>query len=173
MNYVHEYDSPLGRIIMESDGRGLTCLRFEDGQASAGALTGAAGCTRPHVFDEAERWLDIYFSGREPGFIPRLSICSTVFRQTVWDILLTIPYGRTKTYGEIADRIAERMHIPRMSAQAVGGAAGHNPVALIIPCHRVVGSDGSLTGYAGGIGRKAKLLELEKAGVMHRLTEFR
>ena len=88
----------------------------------------------------------------------------TSFRQAVWETLLTIPYGRTATYGEMADRVAERLCLPRMSAQAVGGAVGHNPISLIVPCHRVIGKDGSLTGYAGGVELKRKLLKLEKRG---------
>lgn len=115
------------------------------------------------MFGQTVRWLDIYFSGRDPGFTPQLFLEGSSFRREVWDILLTIPYGRTMTYGQIAGIIAEQRGLDRMSAQAVGGAVGHNPVSLIVPCHRVVGADGSLTGYAGGIGRKAKLLTVEKA----------
>ena len=110
------------------------------------------------MFCEAERWLDLYFSGQDPGFIPKLVLRTTPFRKAVWETLLTIPYGTTATYGEIA----ERMNLPQSSARAVGGAVGHNAVSLIIPCHRVVGADGSLTGYAGGTDRKAWLLEMEK-----------
>ena len=113
------------------------------------------------VFTEACRWLDIYFSGKEPLFTPPLTLRASPFRQAVWEIILTIPYGKTMTYGEIAKRIAMQKGILQMSAQAVGNAVGHNPISLIIPCHRVVGSDGSLTGYAGGIDRKVKLLKLE------------
>lgn len=115
------------------------------------------------VFEEAACWLDIYFSGKAPGFTPPLLTKTTPFREAVWEILLTIPYGKTMTYGEIAGRIANEKGISRMSAQAVGGAVGHNPISLIIPCHRVVGTKGSLTGYAGGIDKKVQLLTLEKA----------
>ena len=111
---------------------------------------------------ETARWLDLYFSGKDPGFTPKIRMRATAFRETVWRILLTVPYGETVTYGEIADRAAKQMRLPRMSAQAVGGAVGHNTIALIIPCHRVIGADGSLTGYAGGVERKAVLLEMEK-----------
>ena len=111
---------------------------------------------------ETTHWLDIYFSGEVPGFLPPLHPVGTAFRQAVWQILLEIPYGQTATYGGLAARLARERGIPRMSAQAIGGAVGHNPIALIIPCHRVVGADGSLTGYAGGLDRKRKLLELEK-----------
>ena len=112
---------------------------------------------------EAKRWLDVYFSGREPDFLPPLRYDSTPFRKLICDILLTIPYGKTMTYGAIAAEAAKRQGAERMSAQAVGGAVGHNPISLMIPCHRVVGTGGSLTGYAGGIERKVKLLELERA----------
>ena len=109
------------------------------------------------------QWLDIYFSEKEPDFLPPLHPIGSAFRQDVWEILLQIPYGQTATYGEIARRLAERRGVPRMSAQAVGGAVGHNEISIIIPCHRVVGTNGSLTGYAGGIDKKVKLLESEHA----------
>ena len=115
------------------------------------------------VFADADRWLDIYFSGHAPDFTPPLRMRGSAFRRAVWETLLTIPYGRTATYGEIARRAASLMGLPRMSAQAIGGAAGRNAISLIIPCHRVVGANGSLTGYAGGMERKVRLLELEKA----------
>lgn len=109
----------------------------------------------------ARRWLDIYFSGKEPDLLPPLCPVGSAFRQAVWQILLQIPYGQTTTYGEIARQLAEEQGLPRMSAQAVGGAVGHNAISVIIPCHRVVGTNGSLTGYAGGIDKKIRLLELE------------
>jgi len=110
---------------------------------------------------EAKRWLDIYFAGKEPNFTPPLHPIGSAFRQSVWEILLQIPYGKTTTYGEIAHKMAEKTGCSRMSAQAVGGAVGHNEISIIIPCHRVVGTNGSLTGYAGGIDKKMKLLKLE------------
>ena len=117
------------------------------------------------VLTEAKRWLDVYFDGREPDFMPPLHPIGSAFRQSVWEILLQIPYGETMTYGEIARRLAEKQGLSQMSAQAVGGAVGHNEVSIIIPCHRVVGTNGSLTGYAGGIDKKVKLLELEHADI--------
>lgn len=114
------------------------------------------------ILSEAKRWLDVYFSGEEPNFTPPLHPIGSPFRQAVWQILLQIPYGQTTTYGEIARQLAEKHGIAHMSAQAVGGAVGHNEVSIIIPCHRVVGTNGSLTGYAGGIDKKIRLLELEK-----------
>ena len=112
------------------------------------------------VFDQTKRWLDLYFSGREPGFTPALNPAGSAFRRAVWEILLKIPYGKTTTYGQIAREIAAARGLAKMSAQAVGGAVGHNEISIIIPCHRVVGTHGSLTGYAG-IDRKIKLLKLE------------
>lgn len=113
------------------------------------------------VFTETKKWLDIYFSGKQPQFFPKLDLRGSDFRIAVWEILLKIPYGQTITYGDIADEIAKKRGIKKMAAQAVGGAVGHNPVAIIVPCHRVVGTNGSLTGYGGGIERKEKLLQLE------------
>ena len=112
-------------------------------------------------------WLDVYFTGKEPDFLPPLHPIGSAFRQAVWTVLLQIPYGHTTTYGEIARQLTGTAGFSRMSAQAVGGAVGHNEISIIIPCHRVVGTSGSLTGYAGGIDRKVKLLELERADMTH------
>ena len=114
-----------------------------------------------------KKWLDVYFSGEEPKFTPPLHPDGSTFRQAVWKILLQIPYGQTITYGEIARKMAEMKNVSRMSAQAVGGAVGHNEISIIIPCHRVIGTNGSLTGYAGGIDRKLSLLELEHADMSY------
>ena len=105
------------------------------------------------VFHEAARWLDLYFSGQEPAFTPPLCLQGSPFRRAVWDLLLQIPYGQRMTYGELAAKLARQRGLDSMSAQAVGGAVGHNPISLIVPCHRVVGSQGNLTGYAGGLQR--------------------
>lgn len=113
------------------------------------------------IFDETKKWLDIYFSREEPKFTPKLNIKGGEFRKDVWKILLEIPYGKTLTYKAIAEKLVMSGKYKKMSAQAVGGAVGHNPISIIIPCHRVVGASGSLTGYAGGLDRKVKLLELE------------
>lgn len=163
MNFIHRYDSPLGGITEASDGRFLIGLWFDGQKYFADTLDSDYEEKRLPVFEQTDRWLDIYFSGRKPDFTPPLSMKTTAFRKAVWKILLTIPYGKTITYGEIADKIAKQKNIARMSAQAVGGAVGHNPISLIIPCHRVVGTNGSLTGYAGGIDKKVKLLTLEQA----------
>ena len=163
MDYLHHYESPLGGITLASDGTALVGLWF-DGQrfSAASAAQGRMERTLP-VFEQADRWLDLYFSGRDPGFTPPLVMRTTEFRQEVWNIMLSIPYGRTMTYGTIAQIVARRRGRPRMSAQAVGGAVGHNAIALIIPCHRVVGAHGALVGYGGGLDRKAALLALEHA----------
>lgn len=162
MQYIDKYDSPLGEITLASDGAALIGLWFARHRYREQVLAPDAVERPLPVFDEAKRWLDIYFSGRDPGFTPPLHIMGSDFRIAVCKIMLGIPYGKVMTYGEIAWLIAAQMGKERMSAQAVGGAVGHNPISLIIPCHRVVGTNGSLTGYGGGMDRKVKLLELEK-----------
>lgn len=159
MRYLSRYASPLGGITLSSDGEALTGLWF-DGQKHAPAHTGEE---KPlPIFDAAHRWLDLYFSGRIPDVPLSLRPEGTPFRQAVWALLSEIPYGHTVTYGMLAEELSRRMGLPRTSARAVGGAVGRNPISLMIPCHRVVGSDGSLVGYDGGLDRKARLLELER-----------
>lgn len=164
MIYTASYTSPLGAITLASDGAALTGLWF-DGQKYFGSTLPREAVRQEDnpVFVETKRWLDVYFSGKEPDFTPQLRYELTPFRKMVCEIMLSIPYGSTMTYGEIAARLAAQQGKAHISAQAVGGAVGHNPISLIIPCHRVVGANGSLTGYAGGIDRKVRLLELEKA----------
>ena len=172
MTYRASYLSPLGAITLASDGKALTGLWF-DGQKYFGSTlpveTKQGDCP---VFAQAKRWLDSYCAGEKPAFTPPLHWAATPFRRAVWEILLTVPYGCTTTYGQIAAQLADRMGKPQ-SAQAVGGAVGHNPISLIVPCHRVVGADGSLTGYAGGLENKIKLLKLESAdlGGLYRPTK--
>ena len=113
------------------------------------------------LFEKVKQWLDIYFSGKEPNFTVPLHFIGTDFQNEIWETLCTIPYGQTMTYGEIAKQIATKKGLPRMSAQAVGGAVGHNEISIIVPYHRVVGANGNVTGYAGGIEKKVKLLKLE------------
>lgn len=161
MTYQFHYDSPLGRIWLTGDGDSLTGLWFDGQKKNADAICNPHKEKSVPVFSDTVRWLDLYFAGRDPGFTPRLRTEATPFRTAVWSVLRTIPYGQTMTYGMIADAIAAQFGRSRMSAQAVGGAVGHNPIALIIPCHRVIGADGSLTGYAGGLDRKRRLLQLE------------
>ena len=162
MVYTHQYISPLGAITLACDDEAIIGLWFNGQRHYGNVLPEAVEHQKHPLLDDADRWLDIYFSGQEPDFLPPLRYDSTSFRKRVCDIMLTIPYGKTMTYGEIAAEISMDLSIARMSAQAVGGAVGHNPISIMIPCHRVVGTSGSLTGYSGGISRKAALLELEK-----------
>ena len=163
MEYIHHYDSPLGGIKMASDGESLTGLWFDGQKYFADTLDREHKEKALLVFGQTDRWLDLYFGGSAPDFTPPLRMKTTDFRKTVWRILLTVPYGKTMTYGEIADAVAMERGLSKISAQAVGGAVGHNAISLIIPCHRVVGANGSLTGYAGGLERKFRLLAMEKA----------
>lgn len=162
MVYTYHYSSPLGGITAASDGEAVMGLWFDGQKYFADTLPQKYEEKDLPVFQDLKRWLDIYFSGKAPDFTLPLLINTTPFRKAVWKIMLTIPYGHTMTYAEIAAKIAEQRGIERMSAQAVGGAVGHNSISIIIPCHRVVGSDGNLTGYAGGIDKKVKLLTLEQ-----------
>ena len=165
MIYTTRDHSPLGPLTIASDGRSLTGL-WLDGQKYFGGTLGRETCVRDElpVFDAARDWLARYFAGKRPaiGELP-LAPAGGDFRQAVWALLCAIPYGQVRTYGDLARTLAERRGLPRMSAQAVGGAVGHNPLSIIIPCHRVVGSGGSLTGYAGGIDKKVFLLRHEGA----------
>lgn len=161
MAYVQHYDSPLGGILLAADESGITGLWFDGQKYFARDLPAERVEQNTPALAETKRWLDIYFTGGEPDFTPPLHPIGSGFRQAVWNILLQIPYGQTTTYGEIARQLAAKQGLARMSAQAIGGAVGHNEISIIIPCHRVVGTNGSLTGYAGGIDRKVKLLELE------------
>lgn len=184
------FASPLGDILLAADARGLTGLWFED-QAyfgstltkeghehleGADAVSGAGGMVAAEpenaaasaVLERAWAWLNAYFAGQEPRFTPPLHMIGTPFQREVWNQLLRIPRGEVVSYGELATRVAARHRMPdepepRMSPRAVGGAVGHNPISIIVPCHRVVASDGSLNGYAGGLDRKEWLLRLEGA----------
>ena len=161
MQYITHYQSPLGGITMASDGTALTGLWFDGQKYFALYLDKEHEKKQLPVFEKTKQWLDIYFSGREPYFTPPLSLNGSAFRMAVWQILQSIPYGQTITYGDIAKQLAAQTGKAKMSAQAVGGAVGHNPISIIVPCHRVIGAGGSLTGYAGGIDKKVQLLELE------------
>lgn len=163
MIYTYRYTSQLGSIILAGNGESLTGLWFDGQNYFPHKLISESIETELPIFTQTCNWLDIYFSGRIPGFTPPISLNTTQFRKAIYDILLTIPYGQTMTYGEIANIIAKQNGVKRMSSRAVGGAVGHNPISIIIPCHRVVGADGSLTGYAGGLDKKIELLKLEKA----------
>lgn len=153
------YLSPLGEIRLTCDAVGLTGVSFQDGAHSTERTDRVQ--EENVVLREAKRWLDIYFSGHSPGFMPPLHLIGTPFQQTVWSLLLQIPYGETTTYGVLAKRIARARGTGCVSAQAVGGAIGRNPIPVFVPCHRVLGAGGRLTGYSGGLDRKRKLLVSE------------
>ncbi len=163
MIHTAHYDSPLGKILLAADEEGLTGLWFVGQKYFARGLGAETAEGETPALAAAWRWLDTYFSGSEPDFTPTLHPIGSAFQRAVWDALLRVPYGKTTTYGALARGVADRLGRASMSAQAIGGAVGHNPVSLIIPCHRVVGADGSLTGYAGGIDKKVRLLKLEGA----------
>ena len=161
--YTIIYPSRLGDILLAADEIGLTGLWFFGQSYFADTLPTEQIAQETPILTQAREWLDEYFSGKEPDFTPKLHPIGSPFRQEVWRILLQIPYGQTMTYGEIARQMEKLQNRPHMSAQAVGGAVGHNGISIIIPCHRVVGTKGSLTGYAGGLDKKMALLELEHA----------
>ena len=167
MQYTAKYQSPVGEILLAADEIGLTGLWFDGEKFYADSLDPEHMEVDPStekelpVFEAVRKWLDIYFSGKEPDFMPPVHMIGSPFRLSVWELLRQIPYGETVTYGELAKMVAEKRGLSRMSAQAVGGAVWHNEISIIVPCHRVVGSDGSLTGYAGGVDKKERLLTLE------------
>lgn len=161
--YLDHYSSPVGTLYLVSDGEYLTGLYMEQRRYCTLDMEKIPVNSSLPVFQAARKWLDIYFQGKEPDYLPPLKTDGSEFQETVWKYLLAIPYGKTTTYGEIAAAIAKERGITRMSAQAVGGAVGRNPISIIVPCHRVVGKDGNLTGYGGGIENKIRLLELEHA----------
>lgn len=161
MHYLSYYKSPLGEIVLSASNQGLSGLWF------VGQKYFALYFDKEHIYQEiplfadVKRWLDIYFSGKEPNFSLPLHFTGSPFQNEVWKILSQIPYGRTTTYGQIAKQVAIKRGVSKMSAQAIGGAVGRNKIAIIVPCHRVVGINGNLTGYAGGIEKKIALLQLE------------
>ena len=161
MEYILYYQSPFGKITMASDGEALTGLWFQGQKYYEECLLGEHIEAMLPIFEEVSGWLDVYFSGEEPETMPFMKLQGSEFRKGIWEILLTIPYGKTMTYGEIADRVAKKRGLDKMSAQAVGGAVGRNPISIIVPCHRVVGAKGQMTGYAGGVELKRRLLEIE------------
>jgi methylated-DNA-[protein]-cysteine S-methyltransferase len=163
MQYTAHYTSPLGGITLAADEQGLTGLWFDGQKYFARSLDTVHRDGSLPALEAAVCWLDLYFEGRNPGFTPPLHLIGTGFQTVVWNILLKIPYGMTTTYAAVAREAAAQRGTAHMSAQAVGSAVAHNNISIIVPCHRVVGSGGSLTGYAGGISRKIALLRLEKA----------
>ncbi len=162
MIYTAAYASPLGDMLLAEKDGALVGLWFEGQKYYGAAISEAVPKDDDKTSVKVKRWLDRYFAGQKPDAAElALAPAGSDFRQAVWDILCEIPYGKTISYGGIAETLAKRKGLARVSARAVGGAVSHNPISIVIPCHRVVGSDGSLTGYAGGIDKKIKLLELE------------
>ncbi|MBQ8063341.1 MAG: methylated-DNA--[Clostridia bacterium] len=169
MEYINHYFSPLGPLTLASDGTSLIGLWFDGQQHDRSTLKGIPLEEDLPVFALTRTWLDTYFRGVVPEFLPPLALQGTPFQKAVWNILLKVPYGKTITYGSIAGRLNGNPE-SRMSAQAVGNAVARNPISLLVPCHRVVGADGSLTGYAGGIEKKKALLTMEQG--QHLLDRF-
>ena len=165
MDYTYHYTSPIGGITVASNGESLTGLWFDGQKYFASTLSQRHVEKQLPIFDRTCEWLDLYFSGKSPDFIPPVFMYVSNFRRDVYEILMTIPFGETMTYKEVADLIAKKHRIISMSAQAVGGAIAHNPISLVIPCHRVIGTNGKLTGYAGGLDKKKWLLNMEKRGI--------
>ncbi len=176
MVYICDYKSPVGKLVMASNRESLTGLWFEGQKYFASTVAKEVQCQLMNqeaqnsfykfedklpVFEQTRQWLDCYFKGEEPQDMPPLAPSGSGFRQLIWKLLLEIPYGTSVTYGELGRRAAAVLGRETMSAQAVGGAVGHNPISILIPCHRVLGAGGKLTGYAAGIEIKQKLLELE------------
>lgn len=164
MIYTSNYNSPIGKLLLASKGHQLIGLWIEGQKYFLHNIKEKMQKNdNEMILIKTKDWLNKYFNGERPNIYELdLAPIGSDFAKNVWKILCKIPYGQVTTYGEIAKEMAEIMHKPKMSAQAVGGAVGHNPISIIIPCHRVVGTNGSLTGYAGGIDKKIKLLEHEK-----------
>ena len=159
--YYQEYQSPIGKLILLSDGNNLTGLFFDQSYDSVNYAKSIK--KELPIFLEVAQWLDIYFKGENPNFTPPYQMENlTPFCKEVLDYVKEIPYGKVITYGDIAKSIAKKRGLKRMSAQAVGHAVGMNPICIIVPCHRVIGSGGNLVGYGGKIQHKYQLLELEK-----------
>ena len=166
MQYINHYQSDIGGITLASDGQNITGLWLDGQKYFPYMLLEKALREDLPVFETAKKWLDIYFSGHEPEFTPPILLRGSAFRMEVWAELLNIPYGHVTTYGNIACAIAAKHGLKSMSSQAVGGAVGHNPISIIVPCHRVIGSNGGLVGYAGGLEIKKALLGLEGKGAL-------
>jgi methylated-DNA-[protein]-cysteine S-methyltransferase len=162
VEYISKIKSPIGQLTVASDGQNITGLWIKEQKYFAQALPKNILAQDLPIFESIRQWLDIYFSGKEPDFMLSVMPRGSLFQKSIWDILRTIPYGQTTTYGEVARRFGLACEgQQRTSPRAVGNAVGHNPISIIIPCHRVIGKDGSLTGYASGIDKKIKLLQLE------------
>ena len=162
MIFTQHYNSPVGGLLLAADDSGLIGLWLDGEKYFADSLPENHAERETTILCDAKRWLDVYFSGREPDFMPPLHPSGSDFRKAVWKLLLEIPYGKTVTYGELAKKLAVQMGIPRMSAQAVGGAVGHNEISIIIPCHRVVGQTAVLQGMPAALKRKSSCWSLKR-----------
>ncbi|MDR2144462.1 MAG: methylated-DNA--[protein]-cysteine S-methyltransferase [Treponema sp.] len=171
MEYIHKIKSPVGILTVSSDGQNISGLWIEGQKYFAKNLEKDVSEKNLPIFGNVQKWLAIYFSGREPDFMPPLMPKGSPFQKTVWNNLCKIPYGQTTTYGGLAKQIELENKGKRTSARAIGSAVGHNPISILIPCHRVIGKNGDLTGYAGGIANKIKLLELEGITIKNRIGE--
>lgn len=161
MEYIHVIKSPIGLLTVSSDGKNVSGLWIEGQKYFAKTLEKDFQKQNLPIFENVKKWLDIYFSGEEPNFRLSFILKGSQFQKAVWNILCKIPYGRTTTYGEIAEQFNFQSKDSHTSARAVGNAVGHNPISIIIPCHRVIGKNNSLVGYAGGINIKRNLLQME------------
>ncbi|MDR1446118.1 MAG: methylated-DNA--[protein]-cysteine S-methyltransferase [Treponema sp.] len=161
MEYIQKIRSPVGVLTVSSDGENICGLWIEGQKYFAKTLEKDVLEQNLPIFEKIRKWLDIYFSGEEPDFMPHLMPKGSPFQKSVWINLSKIPYGKTTSYGELAKQFESDNKGRSGSARAIGGAVGHNPISILIPCHRVIGKNGNLTGYAGGIAVKIKLLELE------------
>lgn len=161
MQYITHYLSPLGDLLLAADEMGLIGVWFADQKYYASSLEKEYVEIEILLFNQVKHWLDLYFSGKNPSFTLPLHMIGTPFQKEVWNMLCTVPYGKTITYGELAKQIAQKKGLSHMSAQAIGRAVGKNPISIVVPCHRVVGAKGTLTGYAAGIEKKEELLKLE------------
>ena len=173
MDHIARIETPLGGMLAAADGDALVWLWFEnEEQYNSSLLRGRTG-GRPEIFKMTSKWLYLYFSGRDPGFTPPVALKGSEFELLVWKALMEIPFGQTATYGEIASLIERMSGRPSVLPRAVGRTIGRNPISLIIPCHRVIGADGRLTGYAGGLWRKERLLALEGAVISDGIVKGR
>jgi methylated-DNA-[protein]-cysteine S-methyltransferase len=165
MEYIQKLNSPVGILTLASDGTNISGLWIEEQKYFARSLEKETCEKQLPIFADAKKWLDIYFSGKEPDFMLPLLPKGTQFQKSIWDILRTISYGETSTYGELAKKFESLNNGKKTAARAVGSAVGRNPISILIPCHRVIGKNGDLTGYAGGVDIKGKLLQLEGIGI--------
>jgi methylated-DNA-[protein]-cysteine S-methyltransferase len=165
MEYIQKINSPVGILTISSDGQSISGLWIEGQKYFAKTLEINVLEQNLPVFENVRNWLDVYFSGKKPGFMPPLMPKGSPFQKSIWATLCKIPYGQTTTYGELAKQIELKNKGKHTSARAIGGAVGHNPISILIPCHRVIGKNGNPTGYAGGIVTKIKLLQLEDINI--------